>query len=67
MKTLAQKMKEQGQFLASRAASEERRGNYKTAQAFWLKSTEYPCSETNMRFRNIRAEICQRRDMEASA
>ena len=66
MKTLTQKMKEQGQFLASRAASEEQRGNYKTAQAFWLKSTEYPCCEANMLYRTIRAEVCQRRSLEVS-
>ncbi|MFU1851489.1 ANR family transcriptional regulator [Citrobacter portucalensis] len=66
MKTLAQKMKEQGQFLASRAASEEQRGNYKTAQAFWLKSTEYPCSEANMHYRNVRVDVCQRRMKETA-
>lgn len=66
MKTLAQKMKEQGKMITERAASEERRGNYKTAQVFWLKSTEYPCSETNMHYRNVRADICQRRSQEVS-
>ncbi|WP_369007870.1 ANR family transcriptional regulator [Citrobacter braakii] len=52
--------------ITERAASEERRGNYKTAQAFWLKSTEYPCSETNKHYRNVRADICQRRSQEVS-
>ncbi|CAD5356431.1 ANR family transcriptional regulator [Citrobacter freundii] len=66
MKTLAQKMKVQGKMITERAASEERRGNYKTAQVFWLKSTEYPCSEANMHYRNVRADICQRRSQEVS-
>lgn len=66
MKTLAQKMKEQGWMITERAASEEQRGNYKTAQAFWLKSTEYPCSETNKHYRYVRAEICQRRSQKVS-
>ncbi|HGY5961808.1 TPA: ANR family transcriptional regulator [Citrobacter freundii] len=52
--------------ITERAASEERRGNYKTAQVFWLKSTEYPCSEANMHYRNVRADICQRRSKEVS-